>query len=404
MQQAARLLVIVFAILVVISVLVLWKHNDRKLAIEELEGRFGAQLSITPEEFYLGCSSPELKDLTELAQLVLRVGKPNILDLTGSPALVSLKGADRLPSLTSIVAIDCPALTSAEGVAGLPKLTQLHFTDSAGLTDTRAIQGLPELKSLDFSGCVALSSLELKDLPALENLYLSRCRSLKTLDVSAFPGLKQLYVDGCAGLAAISGLESLKSLTDLDASNATSLVGLPGVGSLSELIVLDIRNLDLKDFSGIASLPKLRVLRMGGQDAIETLEPFTGLATLRELHLEACPNLRSLRGIPPGVSQYAGFTYCPKLLSLEGIESSGALEHLDVTGSENLADVCAAAALASLVQVSFVKCRAVTAVPFVEKLPKLRIVMLGGSGVVPASVEGIKTANEEIIFDFAVAE
>jgi hypothetical protein len=404
MQPAARLTVIVFAILLVIVVLALWKRSDRREAIAELEGRFGAQLSISPEEFYLGCSSPELKDLSELAELVLRVGNPQILDLTGAPALVSLKGADRLPSLTSIVAIDCPALASAEGVSGLPRLTQLHFTDSAGLADTRAIQGLPQLKSLDLSGCVALASLELKELPSLENLYLSRCRSLKTLDVSAFPGLKQLYVDGCADLGAIAGLESLKSLTDLDASNATSLVGLPGIGSLSELVVLDIRNLDLTDFSGIASLPKLRVLRMGGQDTIETLEPFTSLASLRELHLEACPNLRSLRGIPSGVSQYAGFTYCPKLLSLEGIGSAGALEHLDVTGCGNLADVSEAASLAGLVQVSFVKCRAVTAVPFVEKLPKLRIVMLGGSGVVPASVEGIKTANEEIIFDFAVAE
>jgi len=132
MQPAARLSVIVFAIFAVFVVLVLWKKSDRSQAITELEERFGAQLSITADEFYLGCSSPELKDLTELAELVLRVGKPQILDLTGAPALTSLKGAERLPSLTSIVAIDCPALASAEGVSGLPGLTQLHFTDSAG--------------------------------------------------------------------------------------------------------------------------------------------------------------------------------------------------------------------------------------------------------------------------------
>jgi hypothetical protein len=131
------------------------------------------------------------------------------------------------------------------------------------------------------------------------------------------------------------------------------------------------------DFSGIASLPKLRVLRMGGQDAVETLEPFTALATLTELHLEACPNLRSLRGMPPRITQYAGFTHCPKLVSLDGVESAGAIEHLDVTGCVNLGDVAAAAKLTNLVQVSFVKCRGVTAVPFVETLPNLRIVMLG---------------------------
>jgi len=404
MQQATRLLVISFAILVVIGILVLWKRNDRNQAIAELEGRFGAQLSITPEEFYLGCSSPDLKDLEELADLVRRVGDPQILDLTGAPSLASLKGAERLPSLTSIVAIDCPALVSADGVAGHPLLTQLHCTDSAGLTDTSAIQRLPNLKSLDLSGCVAVQELAIADLPSLENLYLSRCRGLTSLDVSAFPNLRQFYVDGCAGLRSIAGLGALTSLTDLDVSNASGLSGLPGVEKLSELVVLDIRNLDLSDFSAIGSLPKLRVLRMGGQDAVETLEPFTSLATLRELHLEACPNLRSLRGIPPGVSQYAGFTYCPKLVSLDGVESAGALEHLDVTGCEHLADVSAMARLANLVQVSFVKCRKVTAVPFVERMPKLRIVMLGGSGVVPAAVEGLKAANEEIILDFTVAE
>jgi hypothetical protein len=40
----------------------------------------------------------------------------------------------------------------------------------------------------------------------------------------------------------------------------------------------------------------------------------------------------------------------------------------------------------------------------VEKLPKLRIVMLGGSGVVPVSVEGLPLANEELIFDFTISE
>lgn len=404
MQSAARLSVIVFSVLAVVLVLLLWKRNDRKQAVAELESRFGAQLSITPEEFSLGCSSPDLKDLVELAGLVARVGELDVLDLTGAPSLVSLNGAERMPGLVHLIAIDCPVLVSAEGVAGHPGLRQLHFTDSAGLADTSAIHGLPELETLDLSGCGALKELSSSGLPALENLYLSRCRELRTLDLSAFPGLRQLYVDGCAGLETIEGLETLASLTDLDVSNATGLKGLPGVGRLAGLIVLDIRNLDLADFSGIASLPKLRVLRMGGQDGIETLEPFTPLANLRELHLEACPNLRSLRGIPRGVSQYAGFTHCPKLVSLEGVESAGALEHLDVTGCANLADVSAAAKLASLVQVSFVKCRAVTAVTFVEKLPKLRIVMLGGSGVVPAAVEGLSAANQEILFDFAVAE
>lgn len=404
MQKAVRVFVLLFSILVVIVILSLWKKSDRKNAIAELESRFGAQLSIQEKEFYLGCSSPDLKDLREFADLVKRVGDPDILDLTGAPALATLAGVEKLKSLTSIVAIDCPSLVSAEGVAGLPVLTQLAFTDSAQLTDVSAIRDLPGLVTLDLSGCVGIASLDLVGLPALENLYLSRCRQLKDLDVSAFPGLRQLYTDGCAGLTTIAGLGNLGALTDLDVSNASGLTHLEGIENLAELIVLDLRNVEIKDFSGIARLPKLRVLRMGGQESIETLEPFTSLQSLRELHLEACPNLHSLKGIPSGVSQYAGFTYCPKLVSLDGIEAAGGLEHLDVTGCENLAEVGAVAKLPNLVQISLVKCRGVTAVPFVETLAKLRIVMLGGSGVVPVTVEGLPLANEELIFDFTVSE
>src|SRR5690606_26830136 len=160
----------------------------------------------------------------------------------------------------------------------------------------------------------------------------------------------------------------------------------PGVERLGALVVLDIRNVDLDDFSGIATLPKLRVLRMGGQDAIGTLEPLSPLSSLRELHLEACPNLRSLRGIPSGLSQYAGFTHCPQILSLDGIEAAPALEQLDLTGCENLADIASVAKLEGLVQLSLVKCREVTGIGAVEKLPKLVIVLLGGSGVAPAAV------------------
>jgi len=404
MQKAVRVFVLLFSILVVIVILSLWKKAERKNAIAELESRFGAQISIQEKEFYLGCSSPELKDLKELASLVKRVGEPDILDLTGSPSLVTLAGVEELPSLTSVVAIDCPSLVTAQGVSGLPALTQLAFTDSAQLTDVAMIRDLPNLVTLDLSGCVGITSLDLEGLPALENLYLSRCRQLKALDLSAFPGLRQLYTDGCAGLTTIDGLGALGNLTDLDVSNASGLTGLPGVEKLAELIVLDLRNLEIEDLSGIARLPKLRVLRMGGQEKIETLEPLSSLASLRELHLEACPNLRSLKGIPTGVSQYAGFTYCPKLVSLEGIEAAGGLEHLDVTGCENLAEVGPVAKLSSLVQISLVKCRLVTAVPFVEKLPKLRIVMLGGSGVLPVNVEGLPLSNEELIFDFTISE
>ncbi len=404
MRQTSRISVLVFSVIAVIAILLLWKRDDRNRAIKDLETRFDAQLSIRGDEFEIGCASPELVDLRQFSQLVRRVGRPTVLDLTGAPALKSFAGIEVLESLVSLMAIDCPSLQSAEGLAGLPRLTQLNVLDSVKFSDAGAIRNLPTLATLDLSGCVALESLEIAGLPSLANLYLSRCRRLKTLDVSPAPALRQLYLDGCAELARIEGLERLGSLTDLDVSNATGLAGLPGAERLAELVVLDVRNVSLDDFSGIATLPKLRILRMGGQESIETLEPFSPLASLREIHLEACPNLRSLRGIPSGVSQYAGFTHCPQLVSLDGLEAAPGIEQLDLAGCENLVDLGAVAELGSLVQLNLVKCRSLTDIRPVEKLPKLVIVMLGGSGVVPAAVEALELANEEMIFEFALAE
>lgn len=404
MQNAARFTVLFFSLIAIIVILTVWKKRDHKNALSELETRFGADVSIHGDEFYLGCASPILTDLNELAEVVARVGKPTILDLTGAPALRSLSGVEKMPSLNSLVLIDCVALVSAEGVRGHPGLSEIVLTDSVSFAETAAIRDLPRLTTLDFSGCIALTRFEGTNLPLLENLYLSRCQALASLDLTSLPTLRQLYVDGCGGLSALEGLAGLGRLTDLDVSNATRLKGLPGVGSLGELIVLDIRNVEISDFTEIAALPKLRVLRMGGQEKIETLEPLAELLSLRELHLEACPNFRSLKGMPPGISQYAGFTHCPALVSLEGLEVATGLEQLDLTGCTALADVARVGTLTDLVQLSLVQCRQVQDITVVEKLPRLAIVMLGGSGVIPASVESLNLVNKEMIFDFAVSD
>lgn len=404
MKSIVRLLVFAFAILVVVGILIVWKKQNSAAALATLEKEFAADISITEDGLYVGCSHESLVDLVELAGLLERVGNPTTLDLTGAANLRSLKGTEGLPSLETLIAIDCPRLVSAEGVAFHPRLSDLVFTESAALEDVSAIVGINRLRTLDLSGCARVEAIDLSSLTSLENLYLSRCRALGELDVSSLAGLKQLYLDGCAGLGEIGGLAGLSELTDLDVSNASALRHLEGVGALRSLIVLDIRNVDLSDFSEIGKLPALRVLRMGGQDAIETLEPFSGMETLTEIHLEACPNFHSLRGIPPSISQYAGFTHCPKLESLEGVEAAAGIEQLDLTGCVNLHDVTRVAALKRLLQLSLVKCRQVTDVSFVEGLPELVIAALGGSGVVPASVEELEPANEEIIFDFEVSQ
>ena len=108
--------------------------------------------------------------------------------------------------------------------------------------------------------------------------------------------------------------------------------------------------------------------------------------------------------MPSGISQYAGFNYCPKLASLDGIEAAKGLEQLDATGCEILSNVSALSQLSSLRQLNLVKCRQVVDIRPVEKLAELIIVMLGGSGVIPASVKELALVNEEMIFYFSVSD
>ncbi|MEM6278509.1 MAG: hypothetical protein AAF733_03450, partial [Verrucomicrobiota bacterium] len=286
MKDAARYLILAFAILAVIGVLIVWKKQDRAQAFEELKERFAADISLIEDDFAVGCSSDRLVDLVEFSAVLARAGEPTILDLTGAPNIESFVGIETLPTLRSLIAIDCPKLVSADGVEGHPGLREIVLTESRNFSDASALNGLPALETVDFSGCEELESVGLAELPALQNLYLSRCRKVSSLDVSSVSGLKQLYLDGCSELASLTGLSQLTQLTDLDVSNS-ALPSLAGIDGLSSLIVLDIRNLAIDDFSGIGELPALRVLRMGGNEYIENLVPFSGMEQLREIHLEA---------------------------------------------------------------------------------------------------------------------
>ena len=404
MRGPARYILFVFAIIAVAVIFSMWKKQDRTAAEKILKDDYLADITVNEYDFIVGCDSDKLVDLEAFSALLNRLGEPTILDLTACPNLASFRGVERLTSLKSLIAIDCPKLISAEGVSGLPELTEIVLTDSQSFSDASNLRNLRSLTTIDMSGCLDLKELDVSALPKLQNLYVSRCRKLAAVDLSSSANLQQFYADGCAALSEVKGLGKLRELTDLDVSNCDSLRKLEGVAMLDKLVVLDIRNVNLNDFSEIGTLSNLRVLRLGGQDHLESLEPFSGLTGLKEIHLEACPNFHSLKGLPASVSQYAGFTYCPKLTSLSGISVATGLEQIDLSGCESLTDVAELATLKNLVQLSLTKCRQVTDINHVEGLEKLAIVLLGGSGVVPASIKDLKRAMRQTVFDFLLAE
>jgi len=415
MKGPAQYILFVFAIFAVTVILVMWSRQDGLAAMEELKTIYSADVTIVEEresvdgqrieeEFIVGCNSEKLIDLEAFSKVLNRAGNPTVLDLTGCPNLTSFRGVDGLSSLKSIIAIDCPKLISADGVTGLPNLSELVLLDSQRFFDASAVRELPALRTIDMSGCLSLKELDVSRLPALQDLYVSRCRELAAIDLTPCPNLQQFYADGCAALAEIGGLGRLEKLTDLDVSNCDLLSHLNGLPKLKNLVVLNIRNVQLRDFQEVATLSSLRILRLGGQENLETLEPFAALTGLREIHLEACPNFHSLKGLPASVSQYAGFTFCPKLKSLSGLSAAKNLEQLDVSGCDTLSDLAGLEKMANLVQLSLTKCRQVTDINRVRPLKKLVIVLLGGSGVVPASIKELKQEMKNTSFDFLLAE
>ena len=69
MKDAARYLILAFALLVVIAVLVVWKKRDREVALEELKTRYEADVVNTGDELTIGCASERLVDLVDFADL-----------------------------------------------------------------------------------------------------------------------------------------------------------------------------------------------------------------------------------------------------------------------------------------------------------------------------------------------
>ncbi len=411
-MKNARLVLFVFAIFAVAGVLLIWQRGEQSSARADLQEVYQLRANQYGEETHFSLNSGKLKDLSRLADLTEKAKTneegvaldPHAIDLTGSGNLLSLAGATRFPQLESLIAIDCPQLASADGVAGSPSLTQVVLTHNIQLSDVSGIRDLPTLKTLDLTACERIETLDLDGVPNLENLYLSGCRRLKRLDLSAVPKLKMLHLDGCMALTEIVGLGSLQELTDLDVSNCQDLKHLDGLASLAELIVLDMRNIEIDDFSIVGSLPKLNVLRMGGQGELVSLEPFSQLAELSEIHLEACPNLESLAGLPVSVRQYAGFTHCHSLTNLDGIETGADLKEVDLTGCRNLTDISQLSSLKKLSQLALIGCRQVTDISVLEQCPELRIIALGNSGVTEDQVEALKKKMPEAIFDFSVLD
>ncbi|NNE92302.1 MAG: hypothetical protein HKN23_11695 [Verrucomicrobiales bacterium] len=444
MKPPLRIVLFILVATVAVALLFGQKAAREKAALLELKNDYGAEIGTIADDIIVTISGTiydkdgneipnpaskiqNLKDLRKVSRLIKRAGNAirkeaggggrieaesgvvksvNVratgLALMFLPGLESLAGIENLGDLTVLTAFNCPKLKDTRGIGTLENLRDIGIVDCAALTEIDEIASIRSLENLDLSGSSSLQSVpNLSGLPDLNLLYLSRCTGLKALDVSGCAKLSQIHVENCIALQRIDGLAETTNLKDLEASGCHSLEHLDGLEKLAALQLLSVKNVDAIDLETIGKLQNLVSLRIAGNSNLTTLAPFAALKKLREIHIDTCENLASLQGMPPGVTQFAGFRYCPKLTTLDGLEAAAGLGDLDVGGCESLSDISAVAKLPELLQVSFFQCPLVTDVSGLENLEKVDFVRLGGTGVPEAGIGDLQKKMPDTIFDFS---
>ncbi|OJJ15428.1 hypothetical protein BKI52_39115 [marine bacterium AO1-C] len=139
-------------------------------------------------------------------------------------------------------------------------------------TETQNIPSLADYTNLETLHCFRVSEAQLKDLPKLNtvknlNMMASTIEDLSFL--KQFPNLIFLTIDGCPNLLSTSGLAALSQIKIL------SFVG----------------NLNLRDYTEVAALKNLTVLKLTGTTAGSTLKMgnlkwLSSLQNLEDLTLE----------------------------------------------------------------------------------------------------------------------
>lgn len=232
----------------------------------------------TLKSLYLqGCS--ELKDIDALENST-QLLELNIAECAKITQLLSLGASTKLNHLC---VEDCSALTSLEGINTneiVPGYRQWHYFSLKGCKRLQSLQGLPALGQ-------GYEILELEDLPALQRLE----------GLQPSPHITTIRIQR-VGLKDISQITCLQSLEEVSIHDANELPSVVALGQLTQL-----HTVSLSGGALLEELPghwpqSLRKLSLLGLSKVSAL----GVVATEISHIEVrnCPNLTSLKGIPPG--------------------------------------------------------------------------------------------------------
>ena len=227
-------------------------------------------------------------------------------------------------------------------VAQFPKLTEFscqgYLMDELDLTP---FAGLTELERLGFYQNGNSVGMAVNDLSPLAGMT-----KMKRLDLSV--GYEVTDLD------ALAGMTQLESLRLWGSNNSTSgITDIGSVAGMTKLNTLELSVGDVKDFSPLAGLTSLAVLRIYGDYMIEDLSFLRNLTQMQNLHIsgnsnDGAPVIKDLSDLS-GLTKLTDLQLNVSIASLDGLENLTALRTLQMYGSGTYTDVDALANLTELV-------------------------------------------------------
>ncbi|CAN1218802.1 Disease resistance protein L6 [Linum perenne] len=317
------------------------------------------------------CNGLEIPgDLWKLSKL-----KTLVLSSCPSPLLIRETGALPL-SLNYLSITDCNQLQALPSMANSRAMTYLKLSN-LGLV--RHIHGLGELKilaTLDISHAPKLNNLNgLENLENLIHLSLDNCRALDTLpSLARLSKLQRIYIVACRLLTEIRDLN--RSLLELEVDGCSSLERLPDLSNMTKLRSL------LPRLSRLAKLRTL-VLRDNRQLHLEALPDLSSLKSLKRLYLEGCTQLREITGLESLESlEMVKMQNCRMVETLPNLSRLSKLKELDIGGCIRLTEVSGVEGLESLQVLKMHDCVSVKKLGDLSGLKNLREVNFTGTMLV----------------------
>jgi hypothetical protein len=267
-------------------------------------------------------SLPRFTDLTSLGGLLL----------AGLPALPSLRGLERIRTVSDYVWVFAGERTTLDGLEGLVSAGHVQITGNG-------VASLRPLRNLSTAISLAVAQTQLQSLRGLERLT----ELGGDLTLQENPNLESL--EGLSGLSAISGtfllggnprLASLSGLSNLRQAGSFAFGSLPlltNFAGLARLTTLT-RGMELFDLPALANL-----------QGLESLTSVGGNVQLRELS-----GLSSLSGLN-GLTRVDGVLTLQSLPLLRDLSGPGALSAtngVEIYGNATLASLAGMAALSSV--------------------------------------------------------